>query len=227
MECSLVSLPSQTHDRLASAAFTWCEEVAKRFDAPAPNGAPSAGSGPSGTSTAAEAAAPVDAEAAGAAAETVAPAAAEGTAEVAGEAAASEAAPAAAMAAAPVASEMATAPPVTAIPPAPAPAAAKPSKPLPIPIDGTFTAVHKPSTKTVEGKEQFVVTIPWADDMMYAKAKLAMYVPPIAKVISTTLPQKPRDGSLSVTLHLPSSVGTDSFQLGAVSITSGPKPMPP
>eukprot|EP00966_Prymnesium_polylepis_P118274 2734610-Prymnesium_polylepis.1 len=62
---------------------------------------------------------------------------------------------------------------------------------------------------------------------MYAKAKLAMYVPPIAKVISTTLPQKPRDGSLSVTLNLPSSVGTASFNLGAVSITSGPKPTPP
>jgi hypothetical protein len=87
--------------------------------------------------------------------------------------------------------------------------------------------VHKPSTKEAQGVAQFVVTIPWDDNKMYAKAKLAMYVPPIAKVISTTLSQKPRDGSLSVTLHLPSSVGTDSFQLGAVSITSGPKQVPP
>ena len=30
----------ETHDRLARAAFDWCEDVAKRFDAPAPNGKP-------------------------------------------------------------------------------------------------------------------------------------------------------------------------------------------
>ena len=87
--------------------------------------------------------------------------------------------------------------------------------------------MHKPSTKAAQGVAQFIVTIPWDDNKMYAKAKLAMYVPPIAKVISTTLSQKPRDDSLSVTLNLPSSVGTASFNLGAVSITSGPKPMPP
>ena len=33
----------ETHDRLAKAAFDWCEEVAKKFDAPAPNGAPTIG----------------------------------------------------------------------------------------------------------------------------------------------------------------------------------------
>ena len=38
----------ETHDRLAKAAFDWCEEVAKKFDAPSPNGAPIAGAGSSG-----------------------------------------------------------------------------------------------------------------------------------------------------------------------------------
>ena len=55
---------------------------------------------------------------------------------------------------------------------------------------------------------------------------MAIYVPPIARVIPATVPQKPRDGSLSVTLTLPSSIGADSFQLGEVTITSGPKPAP-
>ena len=33
----------ETHDRLAKAAFDWCEQVAQSFDATAPNGAPVAG----------------------------------------------------------------------------------------------------------------------------------------------------------------------------------------
>ena len=41
----------ETHDRLAKAAFDWCESVAKSFDTPAPNGAPP----PSGSSSGATA----------------------------------------------------------------------------------------------------------------------------------------------------------------------------
>ena len=33
----------QTHDRLAKAAFDWCEAVAQKFDAPNPNGTPAVG----------------------------------------------------------------------------------------------------------------------------------------------------------------------------------------
>ena len=109
---------------------------------------------------------------------------------------------------------------------APTPAKQLRPKPLPIPIEGNFTAVHKPSTKAAQGTARFEVSIPWDDGKMYYKAKMAMYVPPIAKVISTTLGQKPRDNVVSVTLTLPSSFGTDNFALGAVSIISGAKPTP-
>ena len=195
----------------ASALCHRCEAVAKRFDAPDANGptpAAANGAGTSGTS-AGDAAGTADA---------AAPAAAE---EAAGEAA-------------PVAAEVATAAagpsqaaalPVAAI--VPTPAAQPRPKPLPIAVGGSFTAVHKPSAKTAQGKEQFVVTIPWDDAKMYHKAKLAMFVPKIMKAITTTLPQRPRDDTLSITLTLPSSVGTESFTLGAVSIISGPKPPPP
>ena len=112
--------------------------------------------------------------------------------------------------------------------PAAAPAPASRPKPLPIPIPGTFVANPKAtSSKSAANSVVFVVDIPWDDEHMYHKAKLAIYVPPIAKIITTTLPQQPSNGKpLSVTLTLPKAVGTEPFALGQVSITSGPKPAP-
>lgn len=208
--------PSQDAAGLASR----CEEVAKRFDTAAPidstagSGGPSSGTAPANVDVARAAAssqsAPDTTEGAAASAAAPVPAA---DAPLAAGSTATDAAAAAAPA------------PAVAHAAAPTLAAPRP-KPLPVPIAGTFTAVRKPSDKAPVGTVRFEVSIPWDDDKMYSKAKMSMYVPPVAKVISTTLPNKPRNGTLSVTLNLPSSVGTDDFALGAVAITSGPNPTP-
>ena len=117
--------------------------------------------------------------------------------------------------------------PATSNSPAAAPTAASRPKPMPILVPGTFVANHKASSgKTVNDSVQFIVDIPWNEHLMYPKAKLSMHVPPVAKMITSTLPSKPRDGKVSITLTLPKAVGTQSFTLGQVSITSGPKPAP-
>ena len=193
--------------------------MAKRFDTAAPidstagSGGPSSGTAPSNVDVARAAASSQSA-----------PDTTEG-----GAASAAAPVPAAdaPLAAGSTATVAAAAVPAPAVAHASVPTLAAPRpKPLPVPIVGSFTAVHKPSSKAPVGTVRFEVSIPWDDDKMYSKAKMSMYVPPVAKVISTTLPNKPRNGTLSVTVNLPSSVGTDDFALGAVAITSGPNPTP-
>ena len=102
-------------------------------------------------------------------------------------------------------------------------------KPLPIAVPGTFLAKHKASSgKTPQNSVLFIVDIPWDNERFYPRAKLSIHVPPVAKMIQTTLPaQKPSNGVLSVTLTLPKSIGTQPFHVGQLAILSGPKPTTP
>jgi len=102
-------------------------------------------------------------------------------------------------------------------------------KPLPIAVPGTFLATHKPASgKSPQNSVLFSVDIPWDNERFYPRAKLSLHVPPVAKMIQTTLPaQKPSNGVLSVTLTLPKSIGTQPFHVGQLAVLSGPKPTTP
>jgi hypothetical protein len=87
-------------------------------------------------------------------------------------------------------------------------------------------AAHKANPKLAAGKMQFTVSMPWDDAKMYKGAKASLYCAPVAKVVQVTLPQKPRDGPLNITLTLPTQ-STQNFEISGVAIVSGPKPAPP
>ena len=71
------------------------------------------------------------------------------------------------------------------------------TKCLPIPVPGKFIATYKPGVKTPEGKLTFIVSIPWDEHLFYHKAKISLYIPALAKVVSTSLGKKPSSGIVS------------------------------
>jgi len=182
----------ETHDRLAKAAFDWCESVATKFDSTVAVSAPLHNN--AGSST------PVD---------------------DAGDISRCPTVPHFNLVDMP-ADDASAAVPVPA-PPFPSAVPVHKTKCLPIPVPGKFIATYKPGGKTPEGKLTFIVSIPWDEHLFYHKAKISLYIPALAKVVSTSLGKKPSSGIVSVGLTLPDSIGTDSFELGGVAITSGPK----
>ena len=107
--------------------------------------------------------------------------------------------------------------PAFAIPPRPA------AKVVAIAVPGTFTATPLDNSKAPVGKVKVRVPTPWNETLMYPKAKLSIYVPPLAKAVASVLPATQAD-AVEVTLTLDDAVGTMPFAVGPISITSGPKP---
>ena len=233
------------HNRLLEKAHAFCATVASKYAAPSPSGGTSSGGGTSGDASGDAAAAPeaavepepvVDPAAEGdAATETAEAAAAAGVPalEVAAaqrqhlthEALTGTGAPSAKKKPKPKAPK-----PKAAVQPAPvvepAPVAAAPMPIVaPIPIVGTFVATLKPSAKAPVGKKEFTVSVPWDDAVMYNGAKLALQLPPTGRTVTTVLAKPSGGAAMSVKLTIPSTVETDTFALGAVTIISGPKPV--
>ena len=107
--------------------------------------------------------------------------------------------------------------PAFAIPPRPA------GKVVAIAVPGSFTATPIEHGKAPVGKLKVRVALPWNNALMYPKAKLSIFVPPLAKAVASVLPATQSD-SVEVTLTLDDAVGTLPFAVGPVSITSGAKP---
>ena len=107
--------------------------------------------------------------------------------------------------------------PAFAIPP--------PSKAVPIPVPGTFEVTPVQSAKAPQGKIKAKLSMAWNDTIMYAGAKLSIFVQPMNKTVTTTLPSRPTPGdAIELTLTLDEAVGMAPFAVGPISITSGPKP---
>ena len=98
---------------------------------------------------------------------------------------------------------------------------ARPTTHNPIPIQGTFQAIPKPSKKAPMGKVHVSIAMPWVEPM-YPKAKLSVYIPLLAKTVSTMIPAQRE--SIELSLTLPDRIGTEAFAVGPISITSGPPP---
>ena len=119
---------------------------------------------------------------------------------------------------APVSVEVAPPPmmPAFAIPP--------PSKAVPIPVPGTFEVTPVQSAKAPQGKIKAKLMMAWDDTIMYSGAKLSIFVQPMNKTVTATLPPRPSDGAIELTMTLDDAVGMAPFAVGPISITSGPKP---
>ena len=106
--------------------------------------------------------------------------------------------------------------PAFAIPP--------PSKAVPIPVPGTFEVAPVQSAKAPQGKIKAKLTMAWDDTIMYSGAKLSIFVQPMNKTVTATLPPRPSDSAIELMLTLDDAVGMAPFAVGPISITSGPKP---
>ena len=74
-------------------------------------------------------------------------------------------------------------------------------------MPGTFEATPKPSKKAPVGKVSVAIALTWTEPPMYAGCKVAIYVPPLLKVVNTTLPGGKRTGeAFEVTLTLPAAM---------------------
>merc|ERR1711998_807669 len=58
---------------------------------------------------------------------------------------------------------------------------------------------------------------------MYAEAKVSMFCPPLGRPVTMTLPEKPENGRLKLTLALPTE-STDNFTITHAAIVSGENP---
>ena len=101
----------------------------------------------------------------------------------------------------------------------------KPKPIRPIPVPGTFTATPVASKKAPVGKVKVVVSMPWNEELFTTGAKLSIFVPPLAKTVTATLPAT-KVATVELQLTLPdTTVGVDApFAVGPISIVSAPAP---
>ena len=89
-------------------------------------------------------------------------------------------------------------------------------------VSASVTPVQ--TAKAPQGKIKAKLTMAWDDTIMYSGAKLSIFVQPMNKTVTATLPPRPSDGAIELTMTLDDAVGMAPFAVGPISITSGPKP---
>ena len=99
-----------------------------------------------------------------------------------------------------------------------------PQKVVPIPVPGTFQVTPMQSAKAAQGKIKAKLMMAWDDTIMYSGAKLSIFVQPMNKTVTATLPPRPPGDAIELTMTLDDAVGMAPFAVGPISITSGPKP---